>query len=74
LAAAFMQAGTSSVVATLWKIPDQSTMALVEAFYRGLDGQSPGSALARAQREMLRRPGTSHPYNWAAFVLLGGSS
>lgn len=73
LASVFLRAG-SEVVATLWRIPDQATGTLVEGFYRRVLEDPPARALARAQRELLRRADTAHPYYWAAFVLLGGSS
>ena len=73
LASAFLRTG-SEVVATLWRIPDQTTGTLVEGFYRRVLEDPPSRALARAQRELLRRADTAHPYYWAAFVLLGGST
>jgi CHAT domain-containing protein/tetratricopeptide (TPR) repeat protein len=73
MAQAFLQAGSSEVIATLWRIPDASSSALVAAFYRGFGRRPAAQALAQAQRELLSHPRTAHPYFWAAFVLLGGS-
>lgn len=72
LARAFQFAGAPSVVATLWRVPDETTPTLMREFHRGLQrGRAVDDALARAQRAMLRSPSTTHPYHWAAFVLSG---
>jgi tetratricopeptide (TPR) repeat protein len=68
LAAAFLAAGTRSVVAALWSIDDQGTRELVRAFYEGGGATDPALALARAQRAFIAagRPAAS----WAPFVLI----
>jgi CHAT domain-containing protein/Tfp pilus assembly protein PilF len=72
LSRAFQIAGAPSVVASLWRVPDEMTPALMRNFHRHVrDGASLSDALARAQRVMLRDPSTAHPYNWASFVLNG---
>jgi len=72
LTRAFQFAGAPAVVASLWRVPDKVTPDLMQAFHRHVRRGVPiDEALARAQRSMLRRPGTAHPYNWAAFVLSG---
>ena len=55
---AFHLAGTRDVVATLWKVPDQSTAALMALFYKNLwtDNLSPMESLRRAQLEVYRNP------------------
>lgn len=56
---AFHLAGTRDVVASLWKVPDQSTAALMAEFYRNLwdKGLSPIEALRQAQRHLYKNPG-----------------
>jgi CHAT domain-containing protein len=56
---AFHLAGTRDVVASLWKVPDQSTAALMGLFYRNLweKNLSPVEALRQAQLEIYRSPG-----------------
>ena len=54
---AFQVAGTRSVVASLWKVPDRETQALMAEFYRVAWGKTVVSrveALRQAQLAMLR--------------------
>ncbi|MGA7675415.1 MAG: CHAT domain-containing protein [Rhizomicrobium sp.] len=62
----FLYAGPRTVVGSLWKIDDNSTMELMKAFYRAyLSGQDPPEALRNAQLVLInqRRP----PFYWASF-------
>jgi CHAT domain-containing protein len=86
-ARAFIYAGSPSVVASVWDVPDQATTTLVASFYRRwLAGASKSSALRTAQLQMLTalRAGRmtittaagpivlpEHPIFWAGFVLIG---
>ena len=73
LTEAFLIAGASSVVSSLWKVDDAATAELMYKFYRHMvDGKkSPPAALRAAQLEMLKQPAYSDPYVWAAFVIQG---
>jgi CHAT domain-containing protein len=71
LAQAFLQAGASNVVATLWRIEDRGAASFASAFYRHLEREQPAAALASAQREMLRSPSYAAPYYWAAYQIEG---
>jgi CHAT domain-containing protein len=72
LTRAFQYAGARTVVASLWGVADDSTSALMAAFYRHLRSGSPkDEALRRAQLELLGDPATAHPYHWAAFEVVG---
>jgi CHAT domain-containing protein/Tfp pilus assembly protein PilF len=73
LTRAFLAAGASNVMVSLWKVNDRSTALLMEEFYRRFLGEGSGSAvaLARAKRTLLARPGTASPFYWAPFVLVG---
>ena len=55
---AFHLAGTRDVVASLWKVPDQSTAALMALFYRNLweKNLTPMEALRQAQLTIYRDP------------------
>ena len=74
LARGFLYAGTARVMASLWKVDDAATAALMRTLYRGLLGSrspSPAAALRAAQLELLRQPRYQHPYYWAGFQLYG---
>jgi CHAT domain-containing protein/Flp pilus assembly protein TadD len=67
---AFMYAGTSTVVASLWSVKEVQTGELMGSFFKSLkQGLSKSEALQRAQQEI--RTKYPHPYYWAAFVLTG---
>jgi CHAT domain-containing protein len=69
----FMYAGTSRVVASLWKVDDDATAQLMSDFYRQMfqSGKSPSAALREAQIAMWQQKRWHAPYYWAAFVLQG---
>jgi CHAT domain-containing protein len=84
LVRALQVAGAESIVASLWRISDESTAELMRRFYGYLDrGVDRDEALRRAQLELLRGPieverdgervriDASSPRHWAPFVLLG---
>jgi CHAT domain-containing protein/Flp pilus assembly protein TadD len=67
---AFIYAGASSVIASLWTVDDRATNLLMKAFYSHLKrGMSKAAALKAAQAATRKR--YPHPYYWAAFVLTG---
>lgn len=73
LAGVALKAGARSAMASLWAVNDASTAELVPAFFRALqdDSNNKAQALRYAQLELLSQPQSSHPYNWAAFILIG---
>jgi len=67
---AFIYAGASSVLASLWTVDDEATSILMERFYASLkQGLSKAAALQAAQIATRKR--YPHPYYWAAFALTG---
>ena len=74
---AFLSAGSSSVVATLWEVDDRSSGKLMRRFYEHLaESTRPGDkagALSQAQRELRSEKRYSHPYFWAPFILVGAT-
>ena len=73
LTRAFMYAGASRVVASLWQTEDRATAALMSRFYQGMlaDGLSPVAALRKAQISMWEDKRWRRPRYWAAFTLQG---
>jgi CHAT domain-containing protein len=72
LTRAFQYAGARSIAASLWSVDDLKTAQLMTHFYAGLkQGKSKDEALRLAQMALLSKPGSSHPYYWAAFSLIG---
>lgn len=69
----FMYAGARSVVASLWKVDDRATAALMKQFYGAMliEGLSPAAALRKAKQSMWQQERWHAPYFWAAFVLQG---
>jgi CHAT domain-containing protein/tetratricopeptide (TPR) repeat protein len=67
---AFLYAGASSIIASLWRVDDQATSLLMRSFYTHLkQGMAKAEALRMAQAETRRK--YPNPYYWAAFVLTG---
>ncbi len=54
LSRAFIHAGAPSVVASLWKVSDDSTVELMGAFYRNLKSMSKSEALRKAQLDLMK--------------------
>jgi len=85
LSRAFMAAGAPRVVASLWKVDDRATAALMVRFYALWKGGGEGTAddasglpaaaaLRQAQafvRDHPDHPEWKHPFYWAAWVLWG---
>jgi CHAT domain-containing protein len=69
LTRAFMYAGAPQVVATLWRISDESTAELMDEFYGQLRTQPPAQALRAAQLRLRTR--YPDPFYWAAFSVFG---
>lgn len=74
LGQAFLYAGTPNVVATLWRIDDQGAAVFAERFYRSFGSAGATTALAEAQREMMRDAEYGKPYYWAGYQLTGSGA
>jgi CHAT domain-containing protein/tetratricopeptide (TPR) repeat protein len=76
LSAIVQQRGAKQVVASLWRVEDESTAQLMHGMYLALaaDSADVGGALQQAQRRLRalvidgRHP-YEHPYYWAGFVV-----
>ncbi|MCW3796195.1 CHAT domain-containing protein [Sphingomonas sp. BN140010] len=73
LVRAFVGAGARSVVASHWPVPDTygSTRRLIGGLLGARPNQPVAAALADAQRGLMDDARTSHPFYWAAFIILG---
>ena len=70
LSRSFINAGTPSVIVSLWAIPDKPTAKLMGEFYQNLDsGMDKATALRKAT--LITKKEFSHPRAWAAFTLIG---
>jgi tetratricopeptide (TPR) repeat protein/CHAT domain-containing protein len=68
---AFVLAGARTLVMSRWKIPDQQTQELMEAFYHALAAGLPCADALRAG-QLLLKTRYMHPYYWGAFICQGG--
>jgi CHAT domain-containing protein len=67
---AFLYAGASAVVASLWKVDDPATALFMKSFHTYVsNGRGKAAALSAAQADV--RAKYPHPYYWSAFVLTG---
>jgi CHAT domain-containing protein/tetratricopeptide (TPR) repeat protein len=71
---AFLYAGASRVVASLWEVNDIVTAEFMRLFYTRMNaGESPATALRSAKIAMMNSgvPAYRDPKFWAPFVLIG---
>ena len=75
IAKAFLCAGASAVLGSLWPLEDDAARIFSDAFYDNLIATAePGLTLQRTQVACLngrRGPQMASPRNWAGYVLLG---
>ncbi|CAH3171857.1 unnamed protein product [Porites evermanni] len=72
IARAFLGAGARSVIATLWAIDDEATLAFMRHFYEHLvAGQSASKSLHHAMKRMRESEKFKAVKHWAPFVLIG---
>ncbi|HKP47791.1 MAG TPA: CHAT domain-containing protein, partial [Pyrinomonadaceae bacterium] len=70
-------AGTSTTVASQWKVDSASTARLMIDFHRNLESErgpshaSPAEALRRAAIKLMADPKYRHPFFWSGFVVVG---
>lgn len=75
LGRAFKYAGCPNVAMSLWKVNDQTTGQIMQAFCKNLkEGMEKDEALRQAKLTFLSDPNSrmvAHPHFWAPFVLVG---
>jgi len=70
LSKAFLQAGASNVIVTLWTIADNETADIMKLFYQDLkNGKDVQEALKNSKLKMIKEE--MHPFYWAGFVMNG---
>jgi len=69
----FLSAGSKTVVASLWKVDDQASAALMAIYYEALleKDMTTAAALRFAKLKMMQDKRWSAPYFWAGFVSQG---
>ena len=71
----FINAGTKSLLATLWDVSEKPTLDITTGFYENLrDGKRKSEALWLAKKEYLKKHGDtseSSPYYWSAIIHTG---
>jgi len=69
----FMYAGAARLVASLWKVDDAATAALMKEFYKQMfvDGKKPAAALQGAQVYLRGTRRWNSPVYWAGFFIQG---
>jgi len=69
---AFLSAGASALIASLWPVSDEATEMLMDTLYRELAaGHDLQRAMQAGQLAVLHRTQTAHPFFWAPFNLIG---
>jgi CHAT domain-containing protein len=74
LTRAFMYAGASRIVASLWRTEDRANAVLMNRFYESMlagNGMSPAAAIRKAQLSVWQDKRWRQPRYWAAFTLQG---
>ncbi len=67
---AFIVAGASTLIMSLWKVDDAATQKLMSLFYKfWLEGMNKHLALQKAQIEIQKE--YDYPYFWGAFIMIG---
>ena len=70
LSRSLITAGASSVIVSLWKIPDDSTSELMTEFYRQWEKTGDKAASLRTAM-LITMKNNPEPIHWAAFTLVG---
>jgi CHAT domain-containing protein/tetratricopeptide (TPR) repeat protein len=70
LSRSFISAGVSSIVVSLWAVPDIPTAFLMTAFYQNLKNNL-DKAQALRQAMLMTMKQNPNPRSWAAFKLIG---
>ncbi|CCQ65240.1 COG0457: FOG: TPR repeat [Crocosphaera watsonii WH 0402] len=73
LSRAFLRAGASNLVISLWKVPDDTTLDLMLEFYQQLE-TTPDKAIALRQAMLNTMKKHPEPRHWGGFTLTGAAN
>jgi CHAT domain-containing protein len=69
LTQAFIKAGASSILSTLWQVDDEATGKMIKSFYANYaKSKYCSKSIRNAQLEMIKDQTFNHPFYWASFV------
>ncbi|GAB4174195.1 MAG: CHAT domain-containing protein [Coleofasciculaceae cyanobacterium] len=71
LSRSLISAGVSSVIVSLWSVPDAPTASLMTEFYTNIQQRKLDKAKALRQAMLTTMKTHPNPRNWAAFTLIG---
>lgn len=74
LSRAFLYAGATSVLASLWPVHDEATAGLMSDFYKGIaqSGNNEPKAFILRKTMIAARSKNPNPFFWAPFIMVGG--
>jgi CHAT domain-containing protein len=67
----FQCAGARAVAMSLWSVSEDSSVALMDEFFKRLRAGKPRLEAWTEARAQVRKAGFEHPFYWASFVLVG---
>jgi len=70
LSDAFFAAGARAVLASHWEVPSVATASLMTGIFTG-GRRDLAEALRQSQLALIGQAATAHPFNWAAFTIIG---
>lgn len=71
LSRSLIASGVSSVIVSLWAVPDAPTASLMTEFYNNIQQRKLDKAQALRQAMLTTMKQHPKPRNWAAFTLIG---
>ncbi len=73
LVSTFTYAGARNLLVSNWEVNSAATEILMSALFKS-KAATQGDALIEAERSFMARDDYSHPYYWAAFLIVGDSA
>ena len=70
LSDAFFAAGARAVLASHWEVPSAATASLMTGVFTS-GRRDLAEALRQSQLALIGQAATAHPFNWAAFTIIG---